>query len=266
LPPEAISEMFNEVRDTAILKLAGQGPMAGLFRGLAYDADADSLTGSAAMNRSALNAFGSSAATLGPEGEAGAWQALAALTHGFESVVGAAGALTTLFTAACGRSAQLASQVGEGMRTLGINPGNLKVKLPGLDDDSEEGKEGDDGEGDFESADAGDAGLPSGDEVSVPDMAPETAPDWVAEQDATASNLDWNTYAARQTWDALPGGTTGGSAFGNLFDDYAVGASSQSPDYAQSSFSQQATDLFQMPRVTGFSIFDCFTQPDYAVA
>ena len=41
LPPEAISDMFNEVRDTAILKLAGQGPMAGLFRDLAYDADAD---------------------------------------------------------------------------------------------------------------------------------------------------------------------------------------------------------------------------------
>ena len=51
LAPEAISDMFNEVRDTAILKLAGQGPMAGLFRNLAYDADADSLTGSAAMDR-----------------------------------------------------------------------------------------------------------------------------------------------------------------------------------------------------------------------
>ena len=48
--------------------------------------------GSAAMDRSALNAFGNSAATLGPEGEAGAWRALADLTYGFESVVGSAGA------------------------------------------------------------------------------------------------------------------------------------------------------------------------------
>ena len=140
LPPEAISDMFNEVRDTAILKLAGQGPMAGLFRDLAYDADADSLTGSAAMDRSALNAFGNSAATLGPEGEAGAWRALADLTHGFESVVGSAGALTTLFAAACGRGAELAGQVGEGMRTLGIDPGSLKVKLPGLEGEGEEGE------------------------------------------------------------------------------------------------------------------------------
>ena len=39
----------HEVRDAAILKLAGQGPVAGLFRDLAYDAGADRLTGSAAI-------------------------------------------------------------------------------------------------------------------------------------------------------------------------------------------------------------------------
>ena len=147
--------MFNEVRDTAILKLAGQGPMAGLFRNLAYDADADSLTGSAAMDRGALTAFGSSAATLGPEGEAGAWRALADLTHGFESVVGSTGALTTLFAAVCGRGAELAGRVGEGMRALGIDPGSLKVKLPGIEDDSEEvdNEEGDGDEGDEDGQD-----------------------------------------------------------------------------------------------------------------
>jgi hypothetical protein len=126
--------------------------VAGLFRDLAYDASADRLTGSAAINRDTLGAFGSSAATLGPDGEAGAWRALADLTHGFESVLGSAGALLTLFAAVCGRGAELARQVGEGMRSLGIDPGSLKVKLPGLEEENEGGEE------ETESADAGDAG------------------------------------------------------------------------------------------------------------
>jgi hypothetical protein len=123
LPPETISDLFNEVRDAAILKLAGQGPVAGLFRDLAYDAGADRLTGSAAMDRGALTVFGSSAATLEPEGEAGAWQALADLTHGFESVLGSTGALPTLFAAVCERGADLAGRVGEkGCAPLGSIP------------------------------------------------------------------------------------------------------------------------------------------------
>jgi hypothetical protein len=224
LPPEAISDMFNEVRDTAILKLAGQGPMAGLFRGLAYDADADTLTGSAAMNRNALNAFGNSAATLGPEGEVGAWRALADLTHGFESVVGSAGALTTLFAAACGRGAALAGQVGEGLRTLGIDPGSLKVKLPGLEGEDEEGEneQGEGGQDGVESADAEDvaedAGTPSADDIPPPCQTSDRA----EEPDTGTSTLDWNIQAARMDWADTPGGTAGNSAFGNLFNEYSV--------------------------------------------
>jgi len=268
LPPEAISDMFGEVRDAAILKLAGQGPMAGLFRDLAYDADADSLTGSATMNRNALNAFGSSAATLGPEGEAGAWKALADLTHGFESVVGSAGALTTLFTAACGRGAQLAGRVEEGMRALGIDPASLKIKLPGLEDDDEKGdseesasEEGEDGQNGFESGDAEDAEAPSADDV----LSPYQVSDWAEEPETgastLASTLDWDTRNARLDWADLPGGTSGNPAFGNLFDDYAVSSSSQSQDYGRNSFQQQGIDLFQMPIITGFSILDCLVQP-----
>jgi hypothetical protein len=259
LPPEAISDMFNEVRDTAILKLAGQGPMAGLFRDLAYDADADSLTGSATMNRSALNAFGNSAATLGPEGEAGAWKALADLTHGFESVVGSTGALSTLFAAACGRGAQLAGRVGEGMRALGIDPGSLKIKLPGLEDDDEKGdsEEGEGGQDGFESGDADDAEAPSADDVP----SPYQISDWAEEPETGASTLDWDTRNARLDWADLPGGTSGNPAFGSLFDDYAVSSSSQSQDYGRNSFQPQGLDLFQMPIITGFSILDCLVQP-----
>jgi hypothetical protein len=259
LPPEAISDMFNEVRDAAILKLAGQGPVAGLFRDLAYDAGTDRLTGSAAMDRGTLNAFGSSAATLGPEREAGAWQALADLTHGFESVLGSTGALPTLFAAVCERGAGLAGRVGEGLRTLGIDPGSLKVKLPGLDGDEDGEENGEDG---FESGDAGDAGSFQADEASE---SFTTAPDWAEEPDTGVSTLDWNTHAARQDWSALPGGATGGMGFGNLFDDYAVGASSPSQGYGQNSAQQQGADLFQMPVITGFSIFDCLLPPAFQV-
>ena len=226
LPPEAISEMFNEVRDAAILKLAGQGPVAGLFRDLAYDAGADRLTGSAAMDRGTLNAFGNSAATLGPEGEAGAWRALADLTHGFESVLGSAGALPTLFAAVCGRGAELAGQVGEGMRTLGIDPGSLKVKLPGLEGEAKRVKRL--VKRTIELADAGDAG----DAGPILPMRLRTAlstSDWAEEPDTAASTLDWNIHAARQGL----GGTAGRhrpavQGFGNLFDDYAVRLSSAS--------------------------------------
>jgi hypothetical protein len=259
LPPETISDLFNEVRDAAILKLAGQGPVSGLFRDLAYDAGADRLTGSAAMDRGALTAFGSSAATLGPEGEAGAWQALADLTHGFESVLGSSGALPTRFAAVRERGADLAGRVGEGLRTLGIDPGSLKVKLPGLDGDEDGEKNGEEG---FESADAGDAGSFSADEASET----FTAPDWTEEPDTGVSTLDWNTHAARQDWSALPGGTTGGTEYGTLFDDYAIGTSSLSQGYGQNGVQQQSADLFQMPVVTGFSIFECFLQPAFQVA
>jgi hypothetical protein len=269
LPPEAISDMFNEVRDTAILKLAGQGPMAGLFRNLAYDADADSLTGSAAMDRNALTAFGSSAATLGPEGEAGAWRALADLTHGFESVVGSTGALTTLFAAVCGRGAELAGKVGEGMRTLGIDPGSLKVKLPGLDGENEEADSeeadsegGEDGQDGFDSTDVEDAEASSIDDAPSPYLTSG----WAEEPETGASTLDWNIQAARMDWADTPGGTGSNSTFGNLFDDYSVSSSSQSQgygtqDYGQNSLSRQGVDLFQMPMITGFSIFDGLVQP-----
>jgi len=255
LPPEAISEMFGEVRDAAMLKLAGQGPVAGLFRDLAYDASADRLTGSAAINRVTLNAFGSSAATLGPDGEAGAWRALADLTHGFESVLGSAGSLPTLFAAVCGRGAELAGRVGEGMRTLGIDPGSLKVKLPGLEEENEGGEEKTD------SADAEDAGA----STDFADAAPNGAFDGMEEAPVTAaSTLDWDVYSASRDWTALPGGSDSAQGFGSLFDDYAAG-SSRSRNSGDASFERQGADLFQMPAITGFSIFDCFAQPCFAV-
>jgi hypothetical protein len=254
LPPEAISDMFEEVRDAAMLKLAGQGPVAGLFRNLAYDASTDRLTGSAAMDRHTLTAFGSSAATLGPEGEAGAWQALADLTHGFESVLGSAGALPTLFTAICGRGAELAGRVGDGMRALGIDPGTLKVKLPGIGDESEENEseenESEDGESD--EADGSGEALESTDAAN-------------AETPATVSALDWDIYSASREWTTLPGGSGDAQGFGSLSGDYAAG-SSPSRDSGEASFRRQAADLFQMPALTGFSIFDCFAQPCFSVA
>jgi hypothetical protein len=244
LPPEAISEMFDEVRDTAMLKLAGQGPVAGLFRDLTYDAGSDRLTGSAAINRVTLGAFGTSAATLGPDGEAGAWRALADLTHGFESVLGSAGALPTLFAAVCGRGSELAGRVGEGMRTLGIDPGSLKVKLPGMEEERE-GDETDCGGEETESADAG---------------TPKGAFDQMEETPVTAaSTLNWDVYSASQDWAVLPGGSDSAQGFGSLFDNYAAGPSA-SRDSGDASFRRQTADLFQMPAITGFSIFDCFAQ------
>ena len=250
--------MFNEVRDTAILKLAGQGPVAGLFRDLAYDADADSLTGSAAMDRGTLTAFGSSAATLGPEGEAGAWQALADLTHGFESVLGSAGALPTLFAAVCGRGAELAGRVGEGMRTLGIDPGSLKVKLPGLDGESEEGdsEEGEDG---VKSADAGRRRSPI--RLMMLPRPTDFRVHGRRSRTTGASTLDWNIHAARRTGRmrrAAP------PAIQPLATCSTIMRSVHRPNCritGRDSFSRQGTDLFQMPMITGFSIFDCFAQP-----
>jgi hypothetical protein len=265
LPPEAISEMFDEVRDAAMLKLAGQGPVAGLFRDLAYDASADRLTGSATINRDTLSAFGSSAATLGPDGEAGAWRALADLTHGFESVLGSAGALPTLFAAVCGRGAELAGQVGEGMRTLGIDPGSLKVKLPEMAEESEggEGDEADCGEDEeTDSADAEDAGAP----VDFADAARNGAYDRMEEAPVTAaSTLDWDVYSASRDWAALPGGSDGAQGFGSLFGDYSAGPS-PSRNSGDAGFERQGADLFQMPAITGFSIFDCFAQPCFSIA
>lgn len=261
LPPEAISEMFDEVRDAAMLKLAGQGPVAGLFRDLAYDASADRLTGSAAINRDTLSAFGSSAATLGPDGEAGAWRALADLTHGFESVLGSAGALPTLFAAVCGRGADLAGRVREGMRTLGIDPGSLKVKLPEMAEESEggEGDEADCGE-ETDSADAEDA------RADFADAAPNGAYERMDEAPVTAaSTLDWDVYSASRDWAALPGGSDGAQGFGSLFGDYAAGPS-PSRNSGDAGFERQGADLFQMPAITGFSIFDCFAQPCFSVA
>lgn len=262
LPPEAISEMFDEVRYAAMLKLAGQGPVAGLFRDLAYDAGSDRLTGNAAMDRNTLSAFGRSAATLGPDGEAGAWRALADLTHAFESVLGSAGALPTLFAAVCSRGADLAGRVGEGMRTLGIDPGSLKVKLPGVEEESQdgEGDEADCGE-ETDSADAGDAGA----SIDFADAAPNGAFDCTEEAPVTtASTLDWDVYSASRDWAALPGGSDSAQGFGSLFDDYAAG-SSRSINSGDARFDRQGVDLFQMPAITGFSIFDCFAQPSFAV-
>ena len=55
----------------------------------------------------------------------------------------------------CGRGAELAGRVGEGMRALGIDPGSLKIKLPGIEDDSEEvdNEEGDGDEGEEDGQD-----------------------------------------------------------------------------------------------------------------
>ena len=142
LPPEAISDMFNEVRDAAILKLAGQGPMAGLFRDLAYDADADQSDRQRRHGPEHADRVRKQCRDLGAgrrgRGMAGAGRPDPWLRVG----LGSTGALTTLFAAVCGRSAELAGRVGEGMRTLGIDPGSLKVKLPGLDGESEEGERG----------------------------------------------------------------------------------------------------------------------------
>ena len=263
LPPETIFEMFDEVRDAAMLKLAGQGPVASLFRDLAYDAGFDRLTGNAAMDRDTLSAFGRSAATLGPDGEAGAWRALADLTHGFESVLGSAGALPTLFAAVCGRGAELACQVGEGMRALGIDPGSLKVKLPEMEEESEggEGDETEYSEEESDSADAGDAGVP----VGFADAAPNGAYDRMEEAPVmVASTLDWDVYSASRDWAALPGGADGAQGFGSLFGDYTAGPS-RSRNSGDANFERQDAELFQMPAITGFSIFDCFAQPSFVV-
>lgn len=243
LPPEEISGLFDEVRDAAMLKLAGQGPVAGLFRDLSYDADADRLTGSAAMDRNTLTAFGSSAATLGPDGEAGAWRALAELTHSFEAVLGSSGALTTLFTDICGRGAELAGRVGEGMRVFGIDPGGLKVKLPGSEDAGEEGgSTEDDGSGsELESTCAGEA-----------DSAP----------DGHASVLNRDACDPSQDWSVLPGGSGTSQGFGGLFGDYPADRS-QSWAATSDGFQWQSAALFQIPSIAGFSIFDSFGQPEF---
>lgn len=176
LSPDAISEVFGEVRDAAILKLTGQGCLSGLFRGLTYDPKADRLTGSAVIDRDGLAAFGGSAAALGPEGEAGAWQALAALTRGFEEALGEANALPSLLAAVRDRGADLAGRVGEGLRTLGIDVDSVRLKLPGGDDD--EGKE---------------------DEETVEASFEEFGP----EPQETAETLDWSRHDARRDWSDL---------------------------------------------------------------
>ncbi len=257
--------MFNEVRDTAILKLAGQGPMAGLFRDLAYDADADSLTGSAAMDRSALTAFGSSAATLGPEGEAGAWRALADLTHGFESVVGSTGALTTLFAAVCGRGAELAGRVGEGMRTLGIDPGSLKVKLPGLEGEDEEGEdeEGEGGQDGVESADAEDAGCRRHPLMMFP--RPTRLP--TGRRSLTRAPRPWTGTSMRHGWTgrirraAPPAIQPLAICSTNIRSVHRLNHRLIAEITGRTASQRQGVDLFQMPMITGFSIFDCLAQP-----
>jgi hypothetical protein len=140
------------------------------------------------------------------------------------------------------------------MRTLGIDPGSLKVKLPGLEGEGEEGEDRQDG---VESANADDAGMPSADEIPQPYQTS----DWAGEPDTGASTLDWNIQAARMDWADTPGGTAGGSTFGNLFNDYSVNSSSQTENYGWNSSQRQGIDLFQMPMITGISIFDCLAQP-----
>ncbi|WP_158044466.1 hypothetical protein [Skermanella pratensis] len=171
LSPDAISEVFDQVRDAAILKLTGQGCLSGLFRNLAYDPKADRLIGSAVIDHDGLAAFGGSAANLGPDGEAGAWQTLAALTRGFEAALGEADALPSLLTAVRDRGADLAGRVGQGLRTLGIDVDSVKLKLPGGDEETDAA------------------------ELQSHEVAP-------GRQDAeeTTETLDWGRHDARQDW------------------------------------------------------------------
>jgi hypothetical protein len=142
------------------------------------------------------------------------------------------------------------------MRTLGIDPGSLKVKLPGVEEESEGGEE------ETGSADTGDAGA----STDFADAAPNGAFDGTDEAPATAAlTLDWDVYPASRDWAALPGGSDNSQGFGSLFDDYAAGPS-RPRNSGDASFERQGADLFQMPAITGFSIFDCFAQPCFAVA
>ncbi|UEM05181.1 hypothetical protein JL101_007025 [Skermanella rosea] len=173
LSPDAISEVFGQVRDAAILKLTGQGCLSGLFRDLAYDPKADRLTGSAVIDHDGLAAFGNSAAALGPEGEAGAWQALAALTRGFEEALGEADSLPSLLGAVLDRGADLAGRVGQGLRTLGIDVDSVKLKLPG------------------------------GDEEETAEASSEEFGPGPQEDAETAETLDWSRHDARHDWSDL---------------------------------------------------------------
>ena len=150
------------------------------------------------------------------------------------------------------------------MRTLGIDPGSLKVKLPEMAEESE-GGEGDEADCDedeqTDSADAEDAGAPD----DFADAEPNGGYDRREEAPVTAaSTLDWDVYSASRDWAALPGGSDGAQGFGSLFGDYAAGPSS-SRNSGNAGFERQGADLFQMPAITGFSIFDCFAQPSFSV-
>ncbi len=129
------------------------------------------------------------------------------------------------------------------MRVFGIDPGGLKVKLPGSEDAGEEGGSAeDDGSGtELGSTGAGDA---------------DPAPDG----NASASNRD--ACDASQDWSALPGGSGTSQGFGGLFGDYPADRS-QSRDSISDGFQWQSAALFQIPSIAGFSIFDSFGQPEF---
>ena len=197
LSPDAISEVFGQVRDAAILKLTGQGCLSGLFRDLAYDPKADRLTGSAVIDHDGLAAFGGSAAALGPEGEAGAWQALAALARGFEDALGEADSLTSLMAAVLDLGADLAGRVGQGLRTLGIDVDSVRLKLPG-----------------------------GGEEETAETSSEESGggPLEAAEITGTAESLDWSRHDACRDWSEL------GAAHSGERHDAAFGFQPALPD------------------------------------
>lgn len=173
LSPDAISEVFGQVREAAILKLTGQGCLSGLFRDLAYDPKADRLTGSAVIDHDGLAIFTGSAAVLGPEGEADAWRTLAALTRGFEEALGEADALPSLLAAVRDRWADLAGRVGQGLRTLGIDVDSVRLKLPG------------------------------GDAEEAAETSPEVFESGPQEDAETTETLDWSRHDARRDWSDL---------------------------------------------------------------